>query len=144
MELSKHHLLSIIFNNALKNSFLRCQRRPQKWSCRASHPVCVKYGASQDSSCIFVVESRNSFITMADGHLPNFSRLCHADLFTGSILPRHRLLSIHVWGCPTYVLDPKLQAGGKFPRWQPRSRQGIIMGFSHLDLNKVLLILPEV
>jgi hypothetical protein len=48
-------------------------------------------------------------------HLPNAQQLCPADIFTGNKVPRHRLLSIHVWGCPVYVLDPKLQAGQKFP-----------------------------
>jgi hypothetical protein len=28
------------------------------------------------------------------------------DIFTGSTVPRHRLLDLHVWGSPVYVLDP--------------------------------------
>jgi hypothetical protein len=39
------------------------------------------------------------------------------------------------------VLDPKLQAGQKNPRWQPRSRQGIFMGFSNLHSSEVPLVL---
>lgn len=74
-------------------------------------------------------------------HIPNSIGLCPGDFFTGSALPRHRLLAIHVWGCPVYVLDPKLQAGQKLPRWQPRSRRGVFMGFSHLHSSDVPLVL---
>jgi hypothetical protein len=48
---------------------------------------------------------------------------CPADLFTGSAITRHRLMDLHVWGCPLYVLDPKIQQGKKLPRWEPRSRR---------------------
>jgi hypothetical protein len=47
-------------------------------------------------------------------HLPNPQKLCPADIIIGNKVPMHRLLSIHVWGCPVYVLD-KLQAGQKIP-----------------------------
>ena len=30
----------------------------------------------------------------------------------------------HVWGAPTYVLDPKLQDDKKIPKWNRRSRRG--------------------
>ena len=36
----------------------------------------------------------------------------------------------HVWGCPVYVLDPRLQDGKKIPKWQPRSRRGMFVGYS--------------
>lgn len=43
----------------------------------------------------------------------------------------HRdLLHSHVWGCPVFVLDPKLQDGKKIPKWNRRSRLGQFMGFS--------------
>jgi hypothetical protein len=74
-------------------------------------------------------------------NLPNAQGLCPADLFTGSTVPRHRLLDIHVWGCPVYVLDPKLQAGRTLPRWEPRSRRGCFMGFSRIHSSEVPLIL---
>jgi hypothetical protein len=38
------------------------------------------------------------------------------DIFTGSTIPRHRLMDTHVWGCPVYILDPKVQQGQKLPR----------------------------
>jgi hypothetical protein len=31
------------------------------------------------------------------------------------------LLRSHVWGCPTFVLDPKLQNDQKIPKWNKRS-----------------------
>jgi len=63
------------------------------------------------------------------------------DLFTKSILPRHGLKDLHVWGCPCYVLDPKLQNGQKLPRWQPRSRRAIFVGISHVHSTNVPLVL---
>ena len=60
---------------------------------------------------------------------------------TGSTVPRHRLKDIHVWGCPIYILDPQLQGGQKLPRWEPRSRRGVFMGFSHQHSSEVPLVL---
>jgi hypothetical protein len=48
---------------------------------------------------------------------------------------------MHVWGCPVYVLDPTLQQGSKLPKWQPRSRRGIFVGFSPAHSSDVPLIL---
>jgi len=48
----------------------------------------------------------------------------------------------HVWGCPVFVLEPKLQKGNvKIPKWAPRSRQGLNMGFSRLHSSLVGLVL---
>ena len=47
----------------------------------------------------------------------------------------------HVWGCPTYVLDPKLQDGKKLPKWQPRSWWGQFMGVSTSHASTIGLIL---
>jgi hypothetical protein len=40
------------------------------------------------------------------------------------------LLRSHVWGCPAYVLEPKLQNGQKLPKWNRRSRLGQFLGYS--------------
>ena len=49
----------------------------------------------------------------------------------GLKLEYHRsLLRSHVWGCPVYVLDPKLQDGKKQPKWDPRARRGMFLGVS--------------
>ena len=39
----------------------------------------------------------------------------------------------HVWGCPMFILEPKLQKtyNVKIPKqWAPHSKQGINLGFS--------------
>jgi hypothetical protein len=74
-------------------------------------------------------------------HLPNDKGIAPADVFTGSQSPRHKIRDLHVWGCPTYVLDPTLQQGQKLPRWQPRSRQGMFLGLSPKHSSDVPLIL---
>lgn len=40
------------------------------------------------------------------------------------------LQQARVWGCPVFVLDPKLQDGKKLPKWKARSRQGMYLGIS--------------
>jgi hypothetical protein len=51
--------------------------------------------------------------------------VCHADIFFGSAVPRHRFMDLHVWGCPVYLLDPKIQQGQNLPRWAPSSKRGM-------------------
>ncbi|KAL7481833.1 hypothetical protein ACHAW6_007506 [Cyclotella cf. meneghiniana] len=34
----------------------------------------------------------------------------------------------HTFGCPVYVLNNALVAGGKIPKWSPQSRLGINLG----------------
>jgi hypothetical protein len=63
------------------------------------------------------------------------------DIFTGSTVPRHRLMDMHVWGCPVYVVDPKVQQGRKLPRWQPRSHRGVCMGLSLQHTSEVPQVL---
>ena len=42
-------------------------------------------------------------------HLPTkFSRLAPLEIYTGSKLDNSILRNEKVWGCPVYVLDPKL------------------------------------
>jgi len=45
-----------------------------------------------------------------------------------------------VWGCPAYVLDPKLQDGRKLPKWQSISRRGQYVGKSPKHLSTVHLV----
>jgi len=52
-----------------------------------------------------------------------------------------RLLNARAWGCPTFVLEPKLrEAGGKLPKWQPKTRRGQFLGFSKCHSSTVGLI----
>jgi hypothetical protein len=63
-----------------------------------------------------------------------------ANIFTGSTDPRHRLLDLHVWGFPVYVMDPQMQQGRKLPRWQPSSRRGVNLGLSLQHSSEVPLV----
>jgi hypothetical protein len=50
-------------------------------------------------------------------------------------------MDLHVWGCPVYVLDPKIQQGQKLPRWAPRSKKGMFLGLSQQHASEVPLVL---
>lgn len=89
---------------------------------------------------------------MSEGHTPTVAmpgwllkcshRLCPADLFTGwqystaSCFERHSCM-----GVPRLRSVSALQARQKLPRWQPRSRRGVFMGFSQLHSSENLLVL---
>ena len=64
------------------------------------------------------------------------------ELFSGTTFPTlHHLQRSHVWGCPVYVLYPKIQDGKKLPKWHPRSRRGQYLGVSPNHSSTVGLIL---
>ena len=64
-------------------------------------------------------------------HLPNgITGLSPLELLSGTRSDHRDLRRTHVWGCPVYVLDPKLQDGQKIPKWNRRARQGQFLGFS--------------
>ena len=57
--------------------------------------------------------------------------LTPSELFAGIKQPQNdAILRSRVWGCPVYVLDPKLQDGKKLPKWRPRSQLGMYVGIS--------------
>lgn len=59
------------------------------------------------------------------------SGLTPAELFSGMKSPQNDAMTrARVWGCPVFVLDPKLQDGKKIPKWTKRSRQGMYLGAS--------------
>ena len=63
--------------------------------------------------------------------LPNpKTGLTPLEVLTKTKVDHRDLLRSHVWGCPVYVLDPKLQDGKKIPKWNRRSRLGQFLGFS--------------
>ena len=59
------------------------------------------------------------------------SGLTTIELSTKKKYEHQYLLRYHVWGCPVYVLDPKLQNHQKIPRRNHRSRLGEFLGFSN-------------
>jgi hypothetical protein len=52
------------------------------------------------------------------------------EIFCSLIHDCTHLQHLKVWGCPTYVLNPKLQDGVKILKWDPQAQQGQYMGFS--------------
>jgi hypothetical protein len=63
-------------------------------------------------------------------HVPNLNNVCPLDVVLKTVVPRHQLKNLHIWGSLCYVLDPKLQDGKKIPKFEPRSRQGLNLGWS--------------
>ena len=60
---------------------------------------------------------------------------------TTSVMSDHRdLARTHVWGCPCYVLEPKLQNNQKLPKWNRRARMGQFLGFSRVHSSTVALV----
>ena len=67
--------------------------------------------------------------------------LCPIEIWTRTKSNYSHLKNAHPWGCPTYVLDPRLQDGFKIPKWEPRSWRGVFMGIYPLHASSVGLIL---
>jgi hypothetical protein len=68
------------------------------------------------------------------------TKLSPLDVFSGVVSDHTDLLNSHVWGCPTYVLDPTLQDGKKLPKWSPRKRRGQFLGWSKSHASSVALV----
>ena len=62
------------------------------------------------------------------------------EVFTSTTLTPEALRNLHPWGCPVYVLAPKLKDGKKIPKWEPRSRRGQYMGVSPMHASTVGLV----
>jgi hypothetical protein len=56
--------------------------------------------------------------------------LSPCDLFTRQRWPHYKFHDLHVWGCPTYVLDKRITDGYKLPRWEPRAARHVYLGYS--------------
>ena len=52
---------------------------------------------------------------------PGQSGLSPEEIFTRQKAQPDRLLDVHTFGYPVFVLDPKLQQGQKILKWLPRS-----------------------
>ncbi len=78
----------------------------------------------------------NRMPSMHNGLPPNeIWSSCHA--------PTKEFHQAHVFGCPLYilVLDATLQDGHKIPKWSPRARLGVFLGFSTLHSLQVPLVM---
>eukprot|EP00957_Ditylum_brightwellii_P112912 8609841-Ditylum_brightwellii.AAC.1 len=74
------------------------------------------------------------YVEWVYNHMPvKDNGLSPNDIWSRSKEPRFKdtLGRTHVWGTPTYILEPKLQKSGvKIPKWAARSRRGAFMSFS--------------
>ena len=63
--------------------------------------------------------------------VPNVrSGLTPLELITREQSDYKDILRSHVWGCPVFVLEAKLQNDQKLPKWNQRARMGQFVGFS--------------
>ena len=75
-------------------------------------------------------------------HMPDpTTGLSPADIFTKSRWKLSQFLDVHVFGCPTYVLDSRLADGRKIPKWTPRSTRCMYVGKSPTHASTVPLVL---
>ena len=74
-------------------------------------------------------------------HTPRMNNVCPLDIVLKTSVTRSALKNLHVWGCPVYVLDPKLQDGQKIPKWNFRSRKAVNLGLSPKHASSVPLVL---
>jgi len=44
------------------------------------------------------------------------------------------------WGCPAYVLEPKIYEGKKLPKWDPKAKRGQFLGMSNRHASTIGLI----
>ena len=63
------------------------------------------------------------------------------ELWSGNRSSHDELQRAHVFGCPVYMLDPRLVDGDKIPKWNHRARMGMFLGFSHEHSSLVPLVL---
>ena len=75
----------------------------------------------------------NEMIQMDNGFAP-------IELWSKAKSSFSAIKNAHTWGCPVFVLDPKLQNGQKIPKWQPRSRMGQYVGASPYHASSVGLV----
>jgi hypothetical protein len=58
------------------------------------------------------------------------TRLVPHELYTSSLFVSYdHLARLHTFGCPIYVLHPRLQDGYKVPKWHPQTCRGQFLGY---------------
>jgi hypothetical protein len=63
-------------------------------------------------------------------YTPKSNNLAPIEIFTHQMTNCEFLRRAKVFGCPVYVLEPRLQDGKKIPKWEPRARRAQLIGFS--------------
>jgi hypothetical protein len=74
---------------------------------------------------------------------PSPSGLSLEEIFSKQTSRADRLVNFHMFGCPVFVLEPRLQQGLRIPKWQPRSRQAIYLGHSPRHAQTVPIVLSR-
>jgi hypothetical protein len=69
-----------------------------------------------------------------------FSGITLLEMVTNIKSDHRDLMQVHVWGCPVYVLEAKLQDGKKLPKWNRRARMGQFLGFSKKHSSTIALV----
>ncbi len=88
---------------------------------------CSKYGADNLALWGFAVKHA----VWLHNHIPtHLSGLTTLELLAKTKVNHCNLLLTHVWGCPVYVHDPKLQDGQMIPKCNVNSFLGQFLGFS--------------
>ena len=72
--------------------------------------------------------------------LKHESEVSSITLWTRTTQEPEALHHMHPWGCPVYVLQPKLKDGKKIPKWEPCSKCGQYMGISLMHASTVGLM----
>eukprot|EP00956_Cyclotella_meneghiniana_P031962 scaffold85834_cov44-Cyclotella_meneghiniana.AAC.3 len=82
-----------------------------------------------------------SYAIWCYNHVPSTRHgLTPEELWSRTKSARSEIKRAHVFGCPVYVLDPKLQDGQSIPKWNSKARQGIFVGFSSEPSSTVPLV----
>ena len=92
--------------------------------------------------------SEHIICTMAmshDFHLQNHTPYISSGMSPEEVLTRSKsshsdLQNSPTWGCPEYVLEPRLQDGNKFTKWMSRSRRAQYLGVSPLHASTVGMV----
>ena len=69
-----------------------------------------------------------------------FPGVAPIEAYTGTKINLETLKNEHTWGCPAYVMDPKLQDGKNIPKWDFMTRQGQYLGKSPKHASSIGLI----
>ena len=69
-----------------------------------------------------------------------YSGIYPEEVCTSSKSYNSDLKNSHPWGCPAYVLEPRLQDGKNFPKWVIRSRRAQYLGACPLNSITVDLV----
>jgi hypothetical protein len=78
-----------------------------------------------------LVEDPKQPTRLGHNRVPNAqSGLTPLELITKERSDYREILRCHVWECPVYVLEAKLQNDQKLPKWNRRARLGQFVGFS--------------